>query len=374
MEIKSRRDVYKNVVTVLFISAMTLCSSQSTTAATPKSNDTNPSVMLSKINRTVDPDYVYPYQKSKFVPKEGRSLLMMGQTVEAIDEYLEAFPEQPLPGGWASYWGITEFEGVKDNFKNETGSTQNHQMLVDQFPNAVIHSAMWMVGTWNITENAGFGFYDKVLLKYAKWAKKINRPIYLRIGYEFDGAHNELDPKQYITAYKHIVDLFRKEGVNNIAYVWHSYAAPTYKGHPIENWYPGDDYVDWVGISVFGQAYGGTNFGKDTDRVLQFAKAHYKPIMIAESNPIHGISENDTQSWDTWFVPFFNFIYQKNIKAVSFINEDWQRLNIPGISDWQDGRLYNNPLISQAWFQETNRDYFMKSSPSLFNELGYSKK
>jgi hypothetical protein len=27
--------------------------------------------------------------------------------------------------------------------------------------------------------------------------------------------------------------------------------------------------------------------------------------------------------WDQWFVNFFSFAYNKNIKAISFINEDW---------------------------------------------------
>ena len=296
----------------------------------------------------------------------------MGQTVERISEYLVNFPDQKIPGGWSAYWGIPEFKGVTASFKNETGSTQNHQMLIDKFPNTVVHSAMWMVGKWDVAKKAGKGDYDKVIKKYGSWAKSTNRPIYLRIGYEFDGPHNELEPKEYVEAYRRIVDLLRKKGVNNIAFVWHSYASKPFKDYKLSAWYPGDNYVDWIGISVFGHAYGGADFGPYCNTVLNFAKEHKKPIMIAESNPVNGIDKVNIEAWDQWFIHFFTFIYNKNIKAVSFINEDWQRLFIQGISQWKDGRLYNNEKISKAWFQETNKDRYLKQSPELFEQLGYS--
>jgi hypothetical protein len=329
--------------------------------------------MVSKIRTDVDPDFIYEYEQSKFVPGDGKVLLVMGQTVERITEYMDHFSHKQLPGGWASYWGITEFKGVKDAHKNDTGSSQNHQMLVDNFPNSAIQSAMWMVGKWDVAKKAGQGSYDKVIKKYAKWAKKVKRPIYLRIGYEFDGPHNELKPREYIVAYKHIVDLLRAEGADNIAFVWHSYAAPPYQGHPVSAWYPGDDYVDWVGISVFGHAYGGEDFGSDCENVLSFAREHKKPVMIAESNPIHGIEKENNEAWDNWFVNLFNFSYKKNIKAISFISENWTETNISGISEWKDSRLVNNEVVAKAWFQETNKDRYLKQSKGLFKQLGYKR-
>ncbi|WP_340201552.1 glycoside hydrolase family 26 protein [Ascidiimonas sp. W6] len=329
--------------------------------------------MVSKINTEVNPEFVYDFDKTKFVPQQGKKLLIMGQTVESIKEYRDSFQNEPVPSGWSAYWGVTEFKGVTKSHKNDTGSTQNHQMLIDSFPNTVIQSAMWMVGKWDVAKKAGKGDYDKVIKKYGAWAKSTKRPIYLRIGYEFDGPHNELEPKIYIKAYKHIVDLLRKEGVNNIAFVWHSYAAVPFKNYQLSDWYPGDTYVDWIGISVFGHAYGNSDFGTHCDDVLQFAKLKKKPVMIAESNPIKGIYNDNTDVWDQWFVNFFTFIYNKNIKAVSFINEDWERLYIQGISDWKDSRLFNNEKIAKAWFMETNRNVYLKQSPELYGQLGYKK-
>jgi hypothetical protein len=136
---------------------------------------------------------------------------------------------------------------------------------------------------------------------YVGWAKTINCPIYLRIGYEFDGPHNQLEPEEYKEAYKRFVDITREEGVNNVAFVWHSYAAPPYKGYALGSWYPGDDYVDWVAVSLFGHMYG-PDPGLYGDAVFDFAKTHKKPVMVAESSPIYGIFDGDVRSWNTWFV------------------------------------------------------------------------
>ncbi len=234
--------------------------------------------MVSQINTATNPEFIYDYEQAKFVPPAGKTLLIMGQTKERINEYLDHFPDQQIPGGWSAYWGIPEFTGITEDHKNETGSTQNHQMLVDKFPNTVVHSAMWMVGKWDVAKKTYKGEYDEVIKKYSAWAKSVNRPIYLRIGYEFDGPHNELEPREYVKAYKHIVDLMRAEGVENIAFVWHSYAARPFNDNALSSWYPGDDYVDWVGISVFGHAYGGDNFGTYCDDVWNLPNSIKNPL------------------------------------------------------------------------------------------------
>jgi len=168
------------------------------------SSDLNEKVisdMTSKIKTEVDSNFVYKFKQTKFVPPKGKTLLIMGQTTERVIEYNEVFLNSKPPAGWSAYWGVTEFRGIEETHKNETGSSQNHQMIVDQFPNAVIHSAMWMVGKWDIVNKVYDGQYDDVLKKYAKWLKSVNRPIYLRIGYKFDGIHNELNPYDYLKAY-----------------------------------------------------------------------------------------------------------------------------------------------------------------------------
>ena len=364
--------LFPSVVFVMVIAGV-ISSCSSTKKINVQQTSVRIDEMVSKIKTEVDPKYVYEFEQSKFVPPADKTLLIMGQTVERIKEYKKSFPDAPNPGGWSAYWAITEFVGVTKFHTNISGTSQNHQMLINKFPNSVLHSAMWMVGKWDVAKNTFNGFYDSVIKKYCDWVKTIDRPVYLRLGYEFDGPHNQLEPEEYIKAYKHIVDFMRAEGVDNVAYVWHSFASTPYKNYALSAWYPGDDYVDWVGISIFAHAYSKTGINAEGEAVLDFAKQHKKPVMIAEANPIFGIDENSTKIWDDWFVNFFSMVYNKNIKAICFINEDWPNTNIEGLSKWKDARIYNNEQISKAWFGETNKDRYLKQSPELFKQLGYSK-
>ena len=277
------------------------------------------------VRRQVDPAWDYTFEGSKFVPPPGKTLLVLGQTLGGIDEHVDAFPDQPVPGGWAAYWGIPSMDGVDSTFLSDTGGRQNHQLLVE-------------------------------------------RPIYLRIGYEFDGPHNELEPNAYVAAYRRIVDIMRSEGVENVAYVWHSYASAPYGNNPISAWYPGEDYVDWVGISLFGHMYA-SSVSSDLDAVFRFAREERKPVMVAEASPVRGISS--PSDWDDWFVNFFSLAYTRNIKAISFINEDWERFNFPGLN-WGDARLQNVPEVADAFFEEIKRDRYLKQSPELFEQIGYT--
>ncbi|GAB5408299.1 MAG: hypothetical protein BalsKO_06640 [Balneolaceae bacterium] len=326
-----------------------------------------------KIDTSIDSSFIYEYMGAKFVPPKGKTLLIMGQTVEDINEYKSVFPEEPNPAGWSAYWGIPEFSGITETHQTGSGDYQNHQMLVDSFPNSVIHSAMWMSGNWDIAKNTYKGEYDDVIKKYSIWAKEINRPIFLRIGYEFDGSHTAMEPEEYVKAYIYIVDMMRNEGVENIAFVWHSVAAPTYKNYPVSNWYPGDDYVDWVAISVFFSPYYGSELNEYAKTVVDIARDHKKPVMIAETNPVYGISEDDEELWDTWFANFFSMTYRKNIRAIAFISQDWRKLTISGLDDWGDSRLFNNAEVAKNWFLETSRPRYLKHSEDLFSKIDFNE-
>ncbi|MFY0675136.1 MAG: hypothetical protein JXQ87_17205 [Bacteroidia bacterium] len=326
--------------------------------------------MVSMINKRVDPYFEYDFEQTKFVPPKGKTLLIMGQTLEDIDDYMGSFADESIPGGWSAYWGVTEFKGITSKHTNPNKSSHNHQSLVDRFPNTVLQSGMWMVGTWDVAKKTANGTYDDVLKQYFDWAKGINRPIYLRIGYEFDGPHNELEPAEYVAAYKHIVDLANDEGVTNIAFVWHSYIFRPYQGNALADYYPGDEYVDWVGLSLFGLLYADADLMNYGDAVMEFAKTHKKPVMVAEASPTEGIDPTSNEAWSTWFVNFFSICYEKNIKAISFINANWQIYDFEGVY-WKDARLTNNEKIAKAWFFETNKDRYLKQSPELFEILGY---
>ena len=46
----------------------------------------------------------------------------------------------------------------------------------------------------------------------------------MRVGYEFDSSENNYKVNSYAAAFRHIVETFRDLKVDNVAFVWHSYA------------------------------------------------------------------------------------------------------------------------------------------------------
>jgi hypothetical protein len=128
---------------------------------------------------------------------------------------------------------------------------------------------------------------------------------------EFDNPYfgYSQDPALYRLAYRALVDrceaLYGKSTCRHkIAFCWHSWAAPRWIDK-LMDFYPGDSYVDWVGVSIFQQVYpwavgagatGGEFAGGNmahVREVLDLAHSLHKPIMIAESTPFGGIYLHD---------------------------------------------------------------------------------
>ena len=133
------------------------------------------------------------------------------------------------------------------------------------------------------------GDYDGYIDKWANEVKDLNRLIFVRLGHEMNdpyrypwGPHNN-KPEDFIAAWKHVVNRFRAIGANNVIWVWSPHPAYSY----FDYYYPGDDYVDWVGIGTLN--YGTVaSWGKwwTFDEIFgnyysQLSK-YKKPIMISE--------------------------------------------------------------------------------------------
>ena len=238
------------------------------------------------------------------------------------------------------------------------------------------------------------GNYDSEIRHLAAFVRATNRPVYLRIGYEFDGNWNKgyQDHRAYVTAWRRIVDMIRSEGADNAVFVWQTSASPIddlLDGHhdAIKNWYPGDAYVDWMGLSWFlapderGPLVPASRIVPTqrqlADELLEFARARRKPAMIAELAPQGYDLEAGTnanlspiwdgpsgmgsqlrtanQIWSEWFDPLFQYLNANKdvIRAVSYINADWDKQPMWGppyaSGYWGDTRLQGNPVIAARW-------------------------
>lgn len=160
------------------------------------------------------------------------------------------------------------------------------------------------------------GKFDDDLKAWARDAKGFGTPILVEWGTEPNGnwfswngkwnGGSTAGPANYISAYRHIVDLMRGEGADNLQWVWHVnwLDEPEAKWNRFENYYPGETYCDWVALSAYGPL---TPRAKDGTESLRFKmKTAYprvtkvapgKPIIIAEFGCALNHRRINTEGW-----------------------------------------------------------------------------
>ena len=96
------------------------------------------------------------------------------------------------------------------------------------------------------------GLYDKYIIQWAEDARETNQQIYLRMGHEMNdpyrypwGPQNNT-PKEFVNAWIHVHRIFEKVGATNVIWVWGPHPAYGY----FDAFYPGNEYVDYVGIGI----------------------------------------------------------------------------------------------------------------------------
>ena len=200
--------------------------------------------------------------------------------------------------------------------------------------------------------SVGRGVEDARLKQLVAGLQSLGRPVFLRIGYEFNGSWNGYKAVDYVAAFRRIAEMLRGAGLENVALVWDWSAdaeldaehASWMKREPVSRYaafYPGDDVVDWWGVNLFSEE---SLHADATKAFLQDAGRHRFPVMIGESAPRgHPVSEGQG-AVDHWFKPYFALIRQSpGIKAFCYIDWDWRRY--PQWADWGDSRVQNDPVV-----------------------------
>jgi len=375
---------------------ITACDDQATTASDAKTITDN--VLTSSVDEVKD--------AVNFIPPGDKTLLFIGQDSDTITAYVNEVPEDNIEG-------ITLYTQLKSSKANETflavlnpADWQSGEMSftksLAESPNAALSVGLALdnCNQANHEENISNGLYDETITFAINHFKSLApKKIFLRIGYEFDGPWNCYSPTNYKSAFRRIANEIKQQDASNITTVWQSATWPDGYGNPIydfntpnhlENWYPGDDVVDWVSMSVFYRDLSQWNYTPPTtpavaqDKVLDFARARNKPVMISESAPqgyrtgalTHSYIQLNEQTprtaeeiWQAWYQPYFDYIDANKdiIRAVAYINTHWESQGMwqcqPGISagepgcnggNWGDSRIQANEFIKEQWLEQVN--------------------
>ncbi|HET8683537.1 MAG TPA: glycosyl hydrolase [Micromonosporaceae bacterium] len=101
------------------------------------------------------------------------------------------------------------------------------------------------------------GDFDEYLTSWARGVKALGYQVPIRFAHEMNGfwypwceLANGNRPGDYVAAYRHVHDVFTRAGATNARWVWSPNVS--YPGaEPLHRLYPGDDYVDWAGVSGY---------------------------------------------------------------------------------------------------------------------------
>lgn len=195
------------------------------------------------------------------------------------------------------------------------------------------------------------GKFDAELYQWAKEAKADKIPFIMDFGLEMNGnwfcwsgalngagkkdgygdPHKYDGAEQYRDAYRHIIDIFREVKVNHVTWFFH----PTIMTEPKEAWndpklyYPGDDYIDWIGISIYGPFHPGEKYWDTFDEIMEgnyqkiAAISNQKPFAILEL----GVTDHHPMGKKPqWIKETFESIISKkylDFKAVTYWHENW---------------------------------------------------
>lgn len=149
------------------------------------------------------------------------------------------------------------------------------------------------------------GTHDAYLTQMAEMIRDTGKAAYIRIFPEMNGSWapwypRDAGPQQVVNAWRKVVDVFRAAGANNVKWVWNpnvtddnwdsSLTPPGVNpnwDYKMEDYYPGDDYVDFTGFDTYNR---GTrplntpspNFTWLTARGI-FDRAYQRQLAIAPS-------------------------------------------------------------------------------------------
>jgi hypothetical protein len=110
------------------------------------------------------------------------------------------------------------------------------------------------------------GHFDSFFGYWAHQIKEVKGVVLLRILHEFNGdwypwctVKNDRNPELVGRAFRYIINIFRQNNVTNVRFIW----CPNSMSVPQESWnyimeaYPGDDYVDMIGLDIYNGAGSG---------------------------------------------------------------------------------------------------------------------
>ncbi len=284
-----------------------------------------------------------------------------GQDAKGFDDYRHQFDAAHQPLIYMTYIGlchpVAEVAEWGVRVRGELAAMAGHEMV----PQIGLNFSAGNDNGQGLDGELAAGKFDAQIAAFADGVASFGRPVFIRIGYEFEGNWNNYQPATFVKAWVRITRMLRDRKLP-FATVW--CAAGASSGWPSMNrlneFYPGDEWVDWWGVDIFSA----DEFTKPELAIfLDAARAHHKPVAIGEMTPRFVSVLRGAKSWESWFEPMIALLKRRpEIKATAYINWEWKewsdRLGFTW-HDWGDARIERNPLVRDRWVQELSDPIFL---------------
>jgi hypothetical protein len=152
------------------------------------------------------------------------------------------------------------------------------------------------------------GDFDRYIRRFAVAVRDHGWPIAIRFAHEMNGhwypwseQSSGNRPGEFVPAWRHIHDLFEEVGATNVIWLWSPNILRPVPDVSLEALYPGDDYVDWVGVVGYAvtERTAGPVFDPTLESLREFTD---QPVVITETGAQPGEGKAE------WIEDFFGWL------------------------------------------------------------------
>jgi Glycosyl hydrolase family 26 len=223
-----------------------------------------------------------------------RRRLVSAVTAAAVSGALALGAAPPASAASPIYLGAV---GEVDQLSRQTGTplAVHAYAHVDQPVPVARMITVKADATWRqvASMQPGSALYSDVV----RWARTIaSRPGPVFLAYhhepEASGSSGYGSAAEFIKAYQRVVSVFRAQGAKNVRFTWQmtdwAFRVSPADARSAARWYPGDAYVDVVGVDAFNWSDCGEGRGRWmslaalVNPALTFARAHGKQASLPE--------------------------------------------------------------------------------------------
>lgn len=204
-----------------------------------------------------------------------------GQSPDAFKAYSSFMAPHAKPGVSMTYTSLQSFKSRNSGSK---WAMRVLASMANEVDTIVPQIGLKLPGG-DVLSKVSKSQFEVAISEFVSGLRALNRPAYVRVGYEFNGNWNNYPRGAYKAAYRSIVTAWKADPklAQSIAGIWDFSCDSSPDRLKADDWYPGDDIVDWWGVNIFAN-----RSNPDASCVLDFvAKAKSKgfPVALGESTP-----------------------------------------------------------------------------------------